>query len=152
MLDRSPAVNHTGRPLTGPPALLPGEGATLENYLERLQLPDGQWASLLTRLPADRARVVRSAAQQFMRTKDQPTWIDAVCQAVLWEAHLKDYLTGEWTDDYGAADPRVVDQIQARAFILYSVWAREAFPKGKAAAEPATNEKPPSDASPPSAA
>lgn len=123
-----------------------------EGHTERLELPDGQVAVLLTRLPWERALLVR---KEVAREQNDPAFLDAVCRAHLWTGtKLRDYLTDEWLDeaDYGKASPPVVDAIQAQAFLLFIAWSREAYPKGKAGTEPETSETSSSDASPPSEA
>lgn len=112
----------------------------MQNYIERLELPDGQWATLLTRLPTDRALAVRLAYAREAAQRGEkgipggdPAFMDAVTRAHLHEAHLRDYLTGEWVDaaGYGKADPTVTDTIQGKAFVLYVEWSEEAYPGPK---------------------
>lgn len=109
----------------------------MNNYTERLELPDGQWAVLLTRLPADRAQMVRFAIAREQDTRrknlrgDDPVFIEAVTKAVLLECSVKDYLTGETVTDIAKADPRVSDAIQAKAFVLYVAWSTDAYPGPK---------------------
>jgi hypothetical protein len=86
------------------------------------------------------------AREQDTRTKrlsgDDPVFIEAVTRAHLWEASLKDYLTGAHlgAEEFGKADPRVTDAIQVQAFVLYVAWASEAYPgpKGSSGTEPQT--------------
>lgn len=116
----------------------------MEQYLKRIELPDGQWATLLTRLPTDRAQMVRVASARESQSRGKgirggdPVFTEAVARAHLWEASLVDYLTGDkiGAADYGKADPRVTDTIQAEAFALYIEWTDEAYPGPKGSTPP----------------
>ena len=132
----------------------------MNNYTERLELPDGQWAVLLTRLPADRYQMVRVAAAREQDARKRPLkqgdpiFVAAVRDAFLWECSVKDYLTGEITNDIDRADPSISDQIEIKSMVLWIAWrsAAEPGPKGssptdnrtpsgeKAADPPATSE------------
>lgn len=105
----------------------------MNNYTERLELPEGQWAVLLTRLPADRAQMVRVgiAREQDMRKKSlrvgDPVFVVSVRDAVLWECSVKNYLTDELVNDISKADPRVSDAVELKALELYATWYAEAY-------------------------
>lgn len=120
----------------------------MNTYTERLELPDGQWAVLLTRLPAARYQMVRVAAarEQDMRKRAlktaDPVFIAAVRDAFLWECQVKNYLTGEWTDAITAADPKVSDAVEMKALELWIAWRTDAEPGPKGSS--------PTDASTPS--
>ena len=131
------------------------------DWLEDLTLPDGQYAKLLKRLPNERAMAINTAVARERAVRDgglipvwDPVFADAVAKAVLWEARLKDYLTGNWVDanEYGKADPRVSEKIQVRAIELYVEWYREAYAGPKDSSEtglptpPSENPAPETDA------
>lgn len=109
------------------------------NYTERLDLGEGQWAVLLTRLPADREHQVRLATTRerdqrkslSLRGLSDPAFIQIVRDAMLWECQVKDYLTGNDTSDIGKADPKVSDQVGLKAVELYVLWYAEANPGPK---------------------
>lgn len=109
----------------------------MNNYIERMELGEGQWATLLTRLPADRAQRIRVALvrEQDERAKTialtDPIFAEAVRDAVLWECSVKDYLTGEITSDINRADPRISDEVEVKALELYIAWSVEAYPGPK---------------------
>lgn len=110
----------------------------MNNYTERLELADGQWATLLTRLPSDRAHSVRVAVAREADAREaagimggDPVFIKAVMKAHLLECRVKDYLTGEMTSDVDKADPRITDEIEAKAFVLYVEWSQDAYPGPK---------------------
>lgn len=100
----------------------------MESYLERLELPDGQWAELLTRLTYQRWQSVLLAVAHDVTN---PVFADAVVRAVVWKASLRHALTGEeiGADSLDDAQPEIIDAIFDRAFVLYNAWRKEAFPK-----------------------
>lgn len=110
----------------------------MNTYTERLELPDGQWAVLLTRLPADRYQMVRVAVAREQDTRKRglkqgdPIFVAAVRDAFLWECSVKDYLTGALSTDVNDADPKVADAIEMKALALWIDWrqAAEPGPKG----------------------
>lgn len=109
----------------------------MNNYTERMELPDGQWAVLLTRLPTDRYQMVRVAAAREQDTRKRalktadPVFVAAVRDAFLWECQVKNYLTGEWTDQITAADPKVSDAVEIKALELWIAWRTDALPGPK---------------------
>ena len=120
----------------------------MNNYTERLELPEGQWADLLTRLPTARAQIVlvAIAREQDIRKKPLMTWdpvfTDAVARAHLVSARLKNYLhPDQWVgaDEYGLAAPEITDEIKVRATVLYAQWSADATPGPK---EPSTTDSP----------
>lgn len=114
------------------------------NYTERLDLGEGQWAVLLTRLPAEREQRIRVFAARerdqrksnSLRGLSDPAFIEIVRDAMLWECQVKDYLTGDMTSDIGKASPAISDEVGLKAIELYVLWYSEAYagPKGSAGA------------------
>ena len=123
------------------------------DYLDHLDLPDGQSADLLTRLTWDRAAAIELATERDEVVTDavlaemgtrRPKrrgplwsgWADAVMRAHLWRASLKHGLTGEAidADGIGSADPTIVGKIRTRAIELYMAWLKEVTPAPKGSA------------------
>jgi hypothetical protein len=97
-------------------------------FLERLEEPDGDLCVLLNRVPYDRQRVIEIALAEARSTADR---LDAALRGMLWEAKVKDYLTGEATDDPARANTAHVFKWRLRAMELYNAWYAEAFPDPK---------------------
>lgn len=123
----------------------------MDDWTEELPLSNGQKAVLLKRYPAERANMVRVAVarEEAARNGQGLTYTDpaltfAIARASLWDGtKLKDYLTGAPLDlhDYGKADPRDVDKIEAKALVNYVTWAMDAYPgpKDSTGTEPPTS-------------
>ena len=113
-----------------------------ESYVERVDLPNGQWADLLTRLPYERATMIVKAIAREGNTL--PVFEDVVLRAHLWRAKLTNYLEPDadalGADGVGMADPETVDQLQTRAMELYIAWRKMARPKEAEATAPANGE------------
>jgi hypothetical protein len=126
-------------------------------FTERLDLPDGQWAELLTRLPYDRQMAVEVATERdaaitgaladklapetAIRGATWAGWVDAVMRAVLWQAHLRGYLEPDkWLDaaEVGQADPQVTDKIRLHAVKLYLEWRKAIDPGPKESSQSGT--------------
>ncbi len=99
-----------------------------EEWLERQEGPDGQYCELLTRIPYDRYRIMENGFWGVENTKAQN---DVVFRAMIWEASVKDTLTGEMTDDVGKADAMLIDRWRDRAVQLYNKWNAAAMPGPK---------------------
>ncbi len=102
-----------------------------EEWLERQEGPDGQYADLLTRVPYDRQRAIEISLGRFQSELDQQ---DAALRGLLWEASVKDTLTGETTDDIGRAGAEVIQPWRIRAMELYNAWYKAAMPGPKGSA------------------
>jgi hypothetical protein len=98
------------------------------NYTERQEGPDGQHCDLLTRVPYDRQRMIETAMSRARTVRDQQ---DAALRGLLWEASVKDTLTGEMTSDVDRAGAEVIQPWRERAVELYNEWYAVAFPGPK---------------------
>lgn len=113
---------------------------THPEYLEHQEGPDGQHCDLLNRVPYDNQRKVEAAFAWARSPNDR---LDAALRGMLWtpadvdEYHVgckprvKHMLTGEITDDLGAAGTDVVQPWRVRASELYNAWSEIAFPGPK---------------------
>jgi hypothetical protein len=115
------------------------------DYTERLELPDGQWAVLLTRLPYNRAHRIRTQASHDSTIV---AFADACVRAFLWEASLTDSLTGEQglgADEFDRAADEVVSAIGKRALELHHEWRIVAYPGPKGSTSKGDRSKAKSD-------
>ena len=135
-----------------------------EEWLDYVELPDGQSAELLLRYPNERATMIEQARERDMAVTQallteagttakvqRPTWTgwaDIVLRASLWRATLKHSLTGEIVsaEDIGMVDDKIVKKLRLRALTNYVKWYDEAYPGPK---EPSgTDDKTPTGESP----
>jgi len=138
----------------------------MDNYLEHMDLGDGESAELLTRLPYDRSQMIEEATERdeaitqailtqqgggMVRGSTWSGWADTVMRAHLWSARLKNDLTGEdiGADQIGMANGKKVDKVRLRAVALYVEWVKgvQAGPKGSSGTDSPT---PPSESPEPS--
>lgn len=113
----------------------------MDNYTERLELPDGQYGVFRTRIGYAGALAIRKA---IAKEENDIVFIDAVMRAFLVKATLKDFETGELlvnieSDAVDRGEVDVVDQLQIKALQLYTDWKAVTDPKAPAATEPETD-------------
>jgi hypothetical protein len=128
------------------------------DWLEHVDLPDGQAQDLLRRFPYERAAMVMRAREHDMaltqtlleeggsRARVLRTtatgFADACLRAALWDSSkdecplphlLKHELTGESIDgsQIGMASNPTVDKLRLRAAANYNTWKDEAYPAPK---------------------
>lgn len=99
-----------------------------EEWLERQDGPDGQFCLLLNRVPYDRQRMIEVGTAGARTVRDNQ---DACLRGMLWEASVKDALTGELTDAIDRAGAEVIQPWRERAVVLYNEWYRKAYPGPK---------------------
>ena len=100
----------------------------VNTYTERQEGPDGQYCVLLTRVPYDRWLLIEAESH---RDRNPATFTDVIFRALLEEASVKNYLTGEDDFDVARADPALVTKWRERAFELYFEWKKAAMPGPK---------------------
>lgn len=115
-----------------------------EEWLDHVELDDGQFADLLKRFPYERAQMIEAARERDMaltqsileaggsKSKAQRMTVmgftDIVLRASLWNARLKHDLTGEEIDasQVGMARDKTVKTLAQRAMENYIAWFDEA--------------------------
>ena len=131
----------------------------MDNWLDHVDLGDGEEADLLTRLPYDRQQAVLMATDrdesitQAMLDQLAPGakvpkrfgwagWGDAVLRAHLHRGKFRDFLTREDTDELGRADPKKIGVLRSRAIELHLLWQKEAMggPKDSTETEPSSKD------------
>ena len=97
-------------------------------YVEHQEGPDGQWCDLLIRIPYENQRVIEIGMSHARSNNDR---LDAIFQGMLKGCEVKDYLTGEPSDDPMKAATEVIQPWRERAMELYNAWSAVAFPGPK---------------------
>lgn len=124
-----------------------------EEWLDHIELPDGQWADLLKRYPYERATAIELARERDMALTPGSTataFVDGVLRASLWRMNLKHELTGEYISDVskvGMASKKLTDELALKAMAHYVAWYDEAYAGPKESGT--TEEKSPTGDQPP---
>jgi hypothetical protein len=115
--------------------------ASPPDWIEHVDLGDGEWGDLLTRLPYEREMVMEAAFEAQGREGAPATgYVMACVKAHLVDGAFRDYLTKQMAGVAGVnrADPAKVAVLAERAYELHLAFRDVAFPKASTPTDTST--------------